>query len=80
MLLVLFSGTKLMLAFPQVAKSGIWIHTKLSIDIFAMFVNVYLAFIVFKNKHISYKLSQIIYWLSVIMFVAMYSLTLFRPF
>jgi len=80
MLMVLFVGTKLMLAFPQVAKSGLWIHTKLSIDILAMLLNLYLAFIVFKKKSVSKKLSQIIYWLSVAMFGGMYYLTLFKPF
>ncbi|ACM92745.1 hypothetical protein NAMH_0654 [Nautilia profundicola AmH] len=80
MLLVLYIGTKLMLAFPQVAKSGLWIHTKLSIDILAMLLNIYLAFIAFKNKTLSNTLSHVIYWTSVIMFAAMYYLTLFRPF
>ena len=80
MLLVLFVGIKLMLAFPQVAKSGLWIHTKLSIDILAMFLNLYLAFIVFKKKAVSKKLFQIIYWISIVMFGSMYYLTLFKPF
>ncbi|GAB6074726.1 hypothetical protein [Nautilia lithotrophica] len=80
MLSVLFVGTKLMLAFPQVAKSGLWIHTKLSIDILAMLLNIYLAFVVFKNKNISIKLARIIYWISIIMFGSMYYLTLFKPF
>jgi len=77
---VLFVGTKLMLVFPQVAKSGLWIHTKLSIDILAMLLNIYLVYVVFKNKKISVKVSKTIYWTTVAMFMGMYYLTLFKPF
>ena len=80
MLSVLFIGTKLMLLFPSVAKSGMWIHVKLSIDILAMLVNIYLVYVVFKNKTISQKLSDILYWAIVLMFLIMYGLTLFKPF
>ena len=80
MLSVLFIGTKLMLLFPEVAKSGMWIHLKLSIDILTMFVNIYLVYIVLKNKTISQKLSSILYWAVVLMFLMMYGLTLFKPF
>jgi len=80
MVAVLFVGTKLMLAFPNVAKSGLWIHTKLSIDILAMLVNIYLAVLVFKNKTVSPKTGSVFYWATVIMFMAMYYLTLFKPF
>jgi len=80
MLSVLFIGTKLMLLFPSVAKSGMWIHVKLSIDILAMLVNIYLVYVVFKNKTISQKLSDIIFWIIIIIFTVMYALTLFKPF
>ena len=80
MFMVLFVGTKLMLLFPSVAKSGMWIHVKLSIDILAMLVNIYLVYIVLKNKTISQKLSSILYWAVVLMFLMMYGLTLFKPF
>ena len=80
MLSVLFVGTKLMLLFPSVAKSGMWIHVKLSIDILAMLVNIYIVYVVFKNKPISQKLSDILYWVVVLMFLMMYGLTLFKPF
>ena len=80
MLIVLFVGTKLMLLFPSVVKSGMWIHVKLSIDILAMLVNIYLVYIVLKNKAISQKLSSILYWAVVLMFLMMYGLTLFKPF
>jgi len=80
MLLVLAIGTKMMLMFPQVAKSGLWIHTKLSIDILAMLLNIYMAVSVLRNKQLSPKSADIYYWISVIMFFAMYVLTLFKPF
>jgi len=80
MLAVLFVGTKLMLTFPDIVKSGQWIHIKLLIDIFAMLLNIYMAFVVFKKKNVSKKLSSIIYWISVAMFGIMYYLTLYKPF
>jgi putative membrane protein len=80
MLSVLFIGTKLMLLFPSVAKSGMWIHIKLLIDILAMLVNIYLVFVVFKNKTISQKFARIIYLGVIVMFLVMYVLTLFKPF
>jgi putative membrane protein len=80
MLAVLFVGTKLMLMFPGVAKSGMWIHVKLSIDIIAMLVNIYLIYAVFRQKHIKRKFSETLYWAVFLMFIAMYCLTLFKPF
>jgi len=77
---VLFIGTKLMLMMPGIAKSGMWIHVKLSIDIAAMLLNVYLAVKVFKGAQIGEKAAGVFYWLNVGMFFAMYVLTLFRPF
>jgi putative membrane protein len=78
MLSVLFVGTKLMLMFPNVAKSGMWIHIKLSIDILAMLVNIYVAYLAFKKKE--KKLLNILFWITLIMFAAMYYLTLYKPF
>jgi putative membrane protein len=80
MLIVLFVGTKLMLAYPGVAKSGMWIHTKLSIDILAMVINIYLVYVVFKRKNLSKFLSDIIFWFLILIFIGMYYLTLFKPF
>jgi len=80
MLAVLGIGTKLMLDFPQVAKSGKWIHIKLSIDILAMILNAYMAFVTFKNKTLSKTFSYLLYFSSVGMFVLMYYFTLFKPF
>ncbi|AZV46353.1 hypothetical protein C3L23_03420 [Nautilia sp. PV-1] len=78
--LVLYLGTKLMLAMPGISKSGNWLHVKLSIDILAMITNIYLSYLAFRNKNTSKLLSQILYWGSVVMFVCMYYLTLFKPF
>ena len=80
MLIVLLVGTKLMLLFPSIVKSGIWIHIKLFIDILLMLINIYLIFIVFRKKTISIKIANIIFWFIIIMFLVMYGLTLFRPF
>jgi uncharacterized membrane protein len=80
MLLVLYLGVKLMLAMPGVSKNGNWLHVKLSIDILAMVTNIYLAYLSFKNKRISPVFSQILFWGSAGMFIAMYYITLFRPF
>ncbi len=80
MVFVLYIGTKLMLAFPQIAKSGKWIHIKLSIDIIAMLLNIYLALIVLKNKQLSFIKSQAFFWITIVMFILMYYFTLFKPF
>ncbi len=80
MFAVLLVGTKIMLMMPQIIKTGMWIHVKLSFDIVVMLENVYLAIIVFKSKPVNNKIVSFIYWSSVLMFVAMYYLTMFRPF
>jgi len=80
MLLVLFMGTKLMLLFPNVSKSGQWIHIKLSIAVLAMLINIYLAFVVYKDKKVSAKIAKAIYWLVIVMFIFMYVFTLYKPF
>jgi putative membrane protein len=80
MLAVLVVGTKLMLAFPHIAKSGMWIHVKLSLDILAMLLNAYLFYVCFKNKSLSGKMSKYIYWITVLLFFGMYYMTLYRPF
>ncbi len=80
MLIVLGIGTKIMLMFPSIAKSGIWLHVKLSFDIIVMIVNIYLLVFSFKGKTLTEKKAGILYWSVVCMFVLMYVLTLFRPF
>ncbi|WP_456479311.1 hypothetical protein [Nautilia sp.] len=77
---VLLIGTKLMLNFPEVAKSGMWIHVKLSIDIIAMILNIYLVYIVMKRKIVKKTTAAAIFWITVLMFGLMYYLTLFKPF
>jgi putative membrane protein len=80
MLIVLGVGTKLMLLNPVVAKSGAWLHVKLSFDILLMIENVYLLYILFKNKTLSDKVYEILYWGSYLCFILMIALTMFRPF
>jgi len=80
MLIVLGVGTKIMLLYPEVTKSGNWLHIKLSFDIIVMLVNVYLLVIGFKNRTLEAKKADLLYWSVVFMFVLMYVLTLFRPF
>jgi putative membrane protein len=80
MLIVLGVGTKLMLLNPTVAKSGAWLHVKLSFDILLMIENVYLLYILFKNKTLSDKVYEILYWGSYLCFILMIALTMFRPF
>jgi len=80
MLAVLLVGTKMMLLNPSVAKSGLWIHTKLSIDIILMIENIFLLIVLFKKKIFSDKFYIIIYWFSYFAFMAMAGLSMFRPF
>jgi putative membrane protein len=80
MFAVLFIGTEIMLMMPQITKSGMWLHVKLSFDILVMLENIYLAVIAFKSKPVNNKIVSFIYWSSILMFIAMYYLTMFRPF
>jgi putative membrane protein len=80
MLVVLAIGTKIMLLMPKVAKSGMWLHVKLSFDIIAMAINTYFLFLAIKNKKLSQKSSVLFYWGIVVMFLIMLLLTLFKPF
>jgi putative membrane protein len=80
MLIVLGVGTKLMLLNPTIAKSGAWLHVKLSFDILLMIENLYLLYVLFKNKTLSDKIYEILYWGSYVSFILMIALTMFRPF
>jgi len=80
MLIVLGVGTKLMLLNPAVAKSGAWLHVKLSFDILLMIENIYLLYVLFKSKKLSDKVYEILYWGSYLSFILMIALTMFRPF
>ncbi len=80
MLIMLFLGTKMILMNPAVAKSGGWLHTKLSFVIILMLENVYLSLKFFKKKKISGLFLEILYWLSYILFILVISLSLFKPF
>ncbi len=80
MLVALGIGTKLMLLNPGVAKVGVWLHVKLSFDILLMIENLYLLYVLFKNKTLSSKVYEILYWCSYGAFMLMIALTMFRPF
>ena len=80
MAVVLFVGTKLMLLAPGIAKSGGWIHVKLSFAVLMIIENLVLAFICLKHKVISSKLYEIMYWVSYISFMIMLFLSLLKPF
>ncbi len=80
MLVVLGVGTKLMLLNPSIAKVGVWLHVKLSFDILLMLENLYFLYVLFKNKILSSKVYEILYWSSYGAFMLMVALTMFRPF
>jgi len=79
MFLVLGVGTKIMLMFPEITKSGKWFHIKLAFAILAMVINIYFVYAAFKNKKLSKKFTEVIYWLLIVIFILMYYLTLFKP-
>jgi len=79
MLAVLGVGTKIMLMIPSVAKSGNWIHIKLLVDIFAMIINLYALYVTLKGN-INQKLFSVLFWVTILMFISMYYLTLYKPF
>ena len=73
MLLVLGSGVKLMFLNPMVAKSGIWLHVKLSFMILLMLENIYLYF---KTR----ELKEVVFFGNLGIFLVMLFLTTLRPF
>jgi len=79
MLFVLGVGTKLMLLNPVVAKSGGWLHIKLTFDVLLIIENVFLAYILLRKINFSSKIYEIMYWLSFMIFIVMIALTMFRP-
>ncbi len=80
MVIVLFFGVKLMLLNPSVAKSGGWLHVKLSFAVLLILENTVLLYFVLRKKHLSAKCLEICYWLSYIAFMFMIYLTMYRPF
>lgn len=81
MFLVLWCGVKLMLMNPQISKtSGAWLHTKLTLALLMIIENFYIGYLVLKNKSLSQKTMEILYWCSYLVFVLMIALTMFRPF
>ena len=80
MIIVLFIGTKMILMNPDVAKSGAWLHTKLSFVIVLMIENLFFLYKFFKKKSVSVKFAEISYWVSYMFFMFIFALSMFRPF
>ena len=77
MALVFYTGIKLMHLFPNIAKSGMWIHIKLSLVLIVMAINLYLLFKFFKKSNINVLLH---YSFSLFFFFIMYILAFFKLF
>ena len=77
MVLVFYTGMKLMYMFPNIAKSGMWIHIKLTVMLVVMGINLYLIFKFLKKSSVNVLLY---YFLTVLSFVGMYVLAFFKPF
>lgn len=75
--LVFYTGIKLMYMFPNIVKSGMWIHIKLTIVLLVMGINLYLIFKFLKKSGINVLLW---YFLTVLSFVVMYVLAFFKLF
>jgi len=75
--LVFYTGMKLMYMFPNIAKSGMWIHIKLTVMLVVMGINLYLIFKFLKKSSVNVLLY---YFLTVLSFVGMYVLAFFKPF
>jgi len=65
MVLVFYTGIKLMYMFPDIAKSGMWIHIKLTVMLVVMGINLYLIFKLFKKTSVNVLLH---YFLSLLFF------------
>ena len=77
MALVFYTGIKLMYLSPNIAKSGMWIHIKLTVMLVVMGINLYLIFKFLKKSSVNVLLY---YFLTVLSFVGMYVLAFFKPF
>ena len=77
MVLVFYTGVKLMHLFPSISKSGMWIHIKLTVILVVMAINLYLIFKFLKKSSVNVLLY---YFLTVLSFVGMYVLAFFKPF
>ncbi len=80
MIAVLFIGIKMILMNTGVAKSGGWLHFKLSLVVLLMIENIFFLFKFLKKKEIPVKFTEISYWLSFIFFIIILLLSMFRPF
>ncbi len=80
MLIVLFIGIKMMFMNPAVAKSGGWLHLKLSLVALLILENVFFLYKFLKKSSISIKFAEILYWVSYMFFMFILALSMFRPF
>jgi len=80
MVIVLFIGTKMISMNPAVAKSGGWLHLKLSLVALLMLENIFFLYNFFKKKSVSVKFAEILYWVSYMFFMFILALSMFRPF
>jgi len=76
--LVFYTGIKLMYMFPNIVRSGMWIHMKLAIVLLVMGINLYLIFKFLKKDMVNNVL--LCYFITVLSFVVMYVLVFFKPF
>ena len=77
MILVFCTGIKLIYLFPNITKSGMWIHIKLTVMLVVMGINLYLIFKYLKKAFVNVLLHYLIIILS---FLIMYVLAFFKPF
>ncbi|WP_156921410.1 hypothetical protein [Lebetimonas sp. JS085] len=80
MLLVLFDGTKLILLNPAAAKTGVWLHVKLTFFIAVMIENIILFYFLIKKKKFTYNSYNILYWINYFVFIIMIVLAVFKFF
>ena len=80
MFLLLADGIKLILLNHAIAKSGGWLHIKLSIFLIIIIENFYLVYSFFTKKFFSLKFYEILYWINYFLFIIMILLAIFKPF
>ena len=80
MIIVLFIGIKMILMNSEVAKSGGWLHLKLTLVILLIIENIFFLFKFLKKKSISIKFAEILYWINYMFFMIILALSMFKPF
>ena len=80
LILTFVVGIKLINLNPDIIKSGGWLHLKITIAIILAIENFYYFFKYIKKSKLSFKIAEISYWISYILFMFILFLTFFRPF